>query len=66
MAHENPLRPEDQEVYGTEVSPEGPALGKEPRDATPAAGAPPWILIAVVVTVIFVALLLSWVVFLAR
>ena len=67
MAHETPLRPDEQETYGTEVAPEVPdPLDREVRDKTPAAGAPIWVIVGIVFLVVFVLLLVSSFFFLPR
>ncbi len=60
----SPLEPHERETYATDPGPEvDDPLAREPRDQPgvgAVAGAPPWVLIAVVVTVIFLVLLVAW------
>ena len=69
MAHENPLRPDEQDRYGTPVAPETPhPLERDPRDrpASEPAGAPVWIIVAAGLLVAFLVLLAAWALFLGR
>ena len=67
MAHENPLRPDEQETYGTEPAPETPSpLEPEVRDRVAPAGAPIWVVLGLVFLLVFVGLLVYWFVFLPR
>ena len=69
MAHESPLRPEERERYGTAVGSETEdPLEPDPPDRPGAiaepAGAPIWMVVAVVLLVAFVILLGAWAFFL--